>query len=137
MRIRWWSESTSEVKRITPERSTIAEEKYPKGFLRSITLIIRDNRTRYKWKGEMAFDRTELAGMFLCRFFFLRSSGLLCKKEWTQYPEHRLLLEKLLTKRKEMESKELLKAFSESKKTLAEVLDFLREAETGEEQDNQ
>ena len=85
----------------------------------------------------MAFDRTELAGMFLCRFFFLRSSGLLCKKEWTQYPEHRLLLEKLLTKRKEMESKELLKAFSESKKTLAEVLDFLREAETGEEQDNQ
>ena len=35
------------------------------------------------------------------------------------------------------ESKELLKAFSESKKTLAEVLDFLREAETGEEQDNQ
>jgi hypothetical protein len=33
--------------------------------------------------------------------------------------------------------KELLKAFSESKKTLAEVLDFLREAETGEEQDNQ
>ena len=68
---------------------------------------------------------------------FLRSSGLLCKKEWTQYPEHRLLLEKLLTKRKEMESKELLKAFSESKKTLAEVLDFLREAETGEEQDNQ
>ena len=47
------------------------------------------------------------------------------------------VLEKLLTKRKEMESKELLKAFSESKKTLAEVLDFLREAETGEEQDNQ
>ena len=46
-------------------------------------------------------------------------------------------LEKLLTKRKEMQSKELLKAFTESGKTLEEVLEFLREVTEDEEQDNQ
>ena len=35
-------------------------------------------------------------------------------------------LEKLLTKRKERDNKQLLKAFSESGKTLAEVIEFLQ-----------
>ena len=35
-------------------------------------------------------------------------------------------LEKLLTKRKERDNKQLLKAFSESEKTLAEVIEFLQ-----------
>ena len=35
-------------------------------------------------------------------------------------------LEKLLTKRKERDNKQLLEAFSESEKTLAEVIEFLR-----------
>ena len=35
-------------------------------------------------------------------------------------------LEKLLMKRKERDNKQLLKAFSESEKTLAEVIDFLQ-----------
>ena len=35
-------------------------------------------------------------------------------------------LEKLLTKRQERDNKQLLKAFSESEKTLAEVIDFLQ-----------
>lgn len=81
---------------------------------------------------EQSWRGCSSAGSFFCvrLVFFAKKSG------------HSTLniayyLEKLLTKRKEMESKELLKAFSESKKTLAEVLDFLREAETGEEQDNQ
>ena len=47
------------------------------------------------------------------------------------------VLEKLLTKRKEMESKELLKAFAESERTLEEVLEFLREDTEEETQDNQ
>lgn len=34
-------------------------------------------------------------------------------------------LEKLLTKRQERDNKQLLEAFSESEKTLAEVIDFL------------
>jgi hypothetical protein len=46
-------------------------------------------------------------------------------------------LEKLLTKRKEVESKELLKAFAESERTLEEVLEFLRNHTEEEEQDNQ
>ena len=46
-------------------------------------------------------------------------------------------LEKLLTKRKEVESKELLKAFAESERTLEEVLEFLRNHTEKEEQDNQ
>ena len=47
------------------------------------------------------------------------------------------VLEKLLTKRKEMESKELLKAFAESERTLEEVLEFLQEDTEEETQDNQ
>ena len=35
-------------------------------------------------------------------------------------------LEKLLTKRKERDNKQLLEAFSESGKTLAEVIEFLQ-----------
>ena len=35
-------------------------------------------------------------------------------------------LEKLLTKRKERDNKQLLEAFSESEKTLAEVIEFLQ-----------
>lgn len=35
-------------------------------------------------------------------------------------------LEKLLTKRQERDNKQLLEAFSESEKTLAEVIDFLQ-----------
>ena len=35
-------------------------------------------------------------------------------------------LEKLLMKRKERDNKQLLKAFSESEKTLAEVIEFLQ-----------
>ena len=35
-------------------------------------------------------------------------------------------LEKLLTKRKERDNKQLLKAFSKSEKTLAEVIEFLQ-----------
>lgn len=35
-------------------------------------------------------------------------------------------LEKLLTKRKERDNKQFLKAFSESGKTLAEVIEFLQ-----------
>ena len=35
-------------------------------------------------------------------------------------------LEKLLTKRQERDNKQLLEAFSESGKTLAEVIDFLQ-----------
>lgn len=45
-------------------------------------------------------------------------------------------LEKLLTKRKEMESRELLKAFAGSERTLEEVLEFLRKPTEDEEQDN-
>ena len=35
-------------------------------------------------------------------------------------------LEKLLTKRKERDNKQLLEAFSDSEKTLAEVIEFLQ-----------
>ena len=35
-------------------------------------------------------------------------------------------LEKLLTKRKEQDNKQLLEAFSKSEKTLAEVIEFLQ-----------
>ncbi len=35
-------------------------------------------------------------------------------------------LEKLLTKRQERDNKKLLEAFSESKKTLAEVIEFMQ-----------
>ena len=38
-------------------------------------------------------------------------------------------LEKLLMKRKERDNKQLLKAFSESEKTLAEVIEFLQARE--------
>ena len=42
-------------------------------------------------------------------------------------------LEKLLTKRKERDNKQLLKAFSESEKTLAEVIEFLQGNKSSED----
>ena len=42
-------------------------------------------------------------------------------------------LEKLLTKRKERDNKQLLEAFSKSEKTLAEVIELLHNNWTGEE----
>lgn len=42
-------------------------------------------------------------------------------------------LEKLLTKRKERDNKQLLKAFSESGKTLAEVIEFLQGNKSSED----
>lgn len=42
-------------------------------------------------------------------------------------------LEKLLTKRQERDNKKLLEAFSESKKTLAEVIEFMQGNQTLEE----
>ena len=41
-------------------------------------------------------------------------------------------LEKLLTKRKERDNKQLLEAFSKSEKTLAEVIEFLQVFGSGE-----
>ena len=42
-------------------------------------------------------------------------------------------LEKLLTKRKERDNKQLLEAFSESEKTLAEVIEFLQGNKSSED----
>ena len=42
-------------------------------------------------------------------------------------------LEKLLMKRKERDNKQLLKAFSESEKTLAEVIEFLQGNKSSED----
>ena len=42
-------------------------------------------------------------------------------------------LEKLLMKRKERDNKQLLKAFSESDKTLAEVIEFLQGNKSSED----
>lgn len=42
-------------------------------------------------------------------------------------------LEKLLTKRQERDNKQLLEAFSESEKTLAEVIEFLQGNKSNEE----
>ena len=42
-------------------------------------------------------------------------------------------LEKLLMKRKERDNKHLLKAFSESEKTLAEVIEFLQGNKSSED----
>ena len=42
-------------------------------------------------------------------------------------------LEKLLTKRKERDNKQLLEAFSESGKTLAEVIEFLQGNKSSED----
>ena len=42
-------------------------------------------------------------------------------------------LEKLLIKRKERDNKQLLKAFSESEKTLAEVIEFLQGNKSSED----
>ena len=42
-------------------------------------------------------------------------------------------LEKLLTKRKERDNKQLLEAFSKSEKTLAEVIEFLYTVTMGED----
>lgn len=42
-------------------------------------------------------------------------------------------LEKLLTKRQERDNKQLLEAFSESEKTLAEVIEFLQGNKSSED----
>ena len=42
-------------------------------------------------------------------------------------------LEKLLTKRKERDNKQLLEAFSKSEKTLAEVIEFLQGNKSSED----
>ena len=42
-------------------------------------------------------------------------------------------LDKLITKRREIESKELIKAFEKSKKSLKEILDFMNESSREEE----
>ena len=42
-------------------------------------------------------------------------------------------LDKLITKRREIESKELIKAFEKSKKSLKEILDFMNESSSEEE----
>ena len=41
--------------------------------------------------------------------------------------------DKLITKRREIESKELIKAFEKSKKSLKEILDFMNESSSEEE----
>ena len=41
--------------------------------------------------------------------------------------------DKLITKRREIESKELIKAFEKSKKSLKEILDFMNESSREEE----